>query len=85
MTDNRYGDTPLGKSVEEIEQEGGNLVNDARQGEAVRRDEAPVVPAVSTLQGSGVIAALRPGDLIERGSGAEDGTASTNRDSSENS
>ena len=29
MTDNRYGDAPLGKSVEEIEQESGNEIGRA--------------------------------------------------------
>ncbi|MFD1731137.1 hypothetical protein ACFSC4_08755 [Deinococcus malanensis] len=48
MTDssNRYGDQPLGKSVEEIEREGGNLENSPVQGEDRRRDDGLVVPAV---------------------------------------
>jgi hypothetical protein len=48
MTDNRYGDTPLGKSVEEVEGEAGNRVNSSLPGEA-RRDleaDAAFVPAV---------------------------------------
>ncbi|NTY00404.1 hypothetical protein [Deinococcus sp. JMULE3] len=85
MTDNRYGDAPLGKSVEEIQQESGNVVNSPATGEARRAEEAPVVPALVTGTGSGVIAAVRPDALIEPGSGADDGRDHQNRDSSEES
>lgn len=59
MTDNsnRYGDAPLGKSVEEVEQESGNLVNPPVEGEAVRAnmDAADmVVPAIPTGVASGM-------------------------------
>ncbi|CAM3836101.1 hypothetical protein [Deinococcus frigens] len=63
MTDshNRYGDQPLGKSVEDIEAEEGNRVNSSVPGEAVRRDqeEVGVIPAVAnsnTNTNPGVIA-----------------------------
>lgn len=85
MTDNRYGDAPLGKSVEEIEQESGNVVNSSVEGEARRAEEAPVVPALVTGTGSGVIAAVRPDALIESGDDADDGRARENRDASEES
>lgn len=85
MTDNRYGDAPLGKSVEEIEQESGNVVNSPVEGEARRAEEAPVVPALVTGTGSGVIAAVRPDALIESGDDADDGRARENRDASEES
>ncbi|MFC4637592.1 hypothetical protein [Deinococcus hohokamensis] len=56
MTDssNRYGDRPLGKSVEEVEREGGNLTNPPVPGELRRDDDAPVVPAVIGGNASGV-------------------------------
>ncbi|MBZ9714025.1 hypothetical protein [Deinococcus multiflagellatus] len=82
--DNRYGDAPLGKSVEEIEQEGGNLINDPRPGEARRDDDlAGVVPAVVNGTTSAVPAVVRPGALVEGGSGADDGRTREGRDSSE--
>ncbi|MBZ9751331.1 hypothetical protein GO986_08040 [Deinococcus sp. HMF7620] len=84
MTDDaRYGAAPLGKSVEEIEQESGNLTNDPREGEAVRRAEAAVVPAVVNGTTSGVPAVIRPDVLIDQSGGADDGRTVTNRDSSE--
>ncbi|MFC4424634.1 hypothetical protein [Deinococcus navajonensis] len=56
MTDssNRYGDQPLGKSVEEVEREGGNLTNSPVPGELHRDEDAPVVPAVIGGNASGV-------------------------------
>lgn len=62
MTDNsnRYGDAPLGKSVEEIEQESGNLVNPPAGGEAVRDDmdaAGLAVPVIPTGVASGMGAA----------------------------
>ncbi|WP_412026640.1 hypothetical protein [Deinococcus yunweiensis] len=87
MTDNsnRYGSEPLGKSVEEIEQESGNRVNSPLEGEAVRdrEDQTLVVPAVVNGNTSGVPGVLNPGGLVERGSGADDGTTRERRDSSE--
>ena len=39
MTENRYGDAPLGKSVEEVQDETGNRVNSPVEGEVVRDGE----------------------------------------------
>lgn len=100
-TDHRYGDAPLGKSVEEIEREGGNLVNSPVQGEDRRGDDGVPLAVPLGIAGSGVgapvagnfngsqvlptagligtDAGLRTGE----GSGADDGRAQDNRDSSE--
>ncbi|WP_084050840.1 hypothetical protein [Deinococcus hopiensis] len=57
-TDHRYGDAPLGKSVEEIEREGGNLVNSPVPGE--NRGDDGVLPVVipPAVAGTGVGAPL---------------------------
>ncbi|GAA0507375.1 hypothetical protein [Deinococcus depolymerans] len=84
MSDQPKDTTPLGRSVEAVEREGGNLINDPREGEALRRDQGPaVIPAVTNANTTGVIAAVAPADLIEPGSGPDDGTSTVNRDSSE--
>ncbi|EYB68389.1 hypothetical protein DEIPH_ctg025orf0279 [Deinococcus phoenicis] len=85
MTDsgNRYGNAPLGKSVEEIEQESGNLENSPVQGEQVRDQEGVAVPAIVNGNASSIPAIVNVDRLTEGGSGADDGTAPTNRDSSE--
>lgn len=87
MTDNsnRYGNEPLGRSVEEVEQESGNLANSPVEGEQVRRDQdtALVVPAVVNGNATGIPAAVTPGALVDRGGEASDGTTRENRDSSE--
>lgn len=83
MTDPLHDTTPLGRSVEDIERESGNLTNDPREGESRRRDETAVIPAVANANTTGMIAAVAPADLIEKGSGPDDGTSHTNRDSSE--
>ncbi|CAM4452369.1 hypothetical protein [Deinococcus marmoris] len=76
MTDNRYGDTPLGKSVKEVESEAGNRVNSPLPGEA-RRDleaDAAFIPAV-VGGGNLAVAALVVNDpdvLVEGGSGPDD-------------
>lgn len=77
MTDssNRYGDQPLGKSVEEIEREGGNLENSPVQGEDLRRDDGLVVPAVVGGITSGAPAAVVGAGLLTDRGGADDGTA----------
>ncbi|PIG98901.1 hypothetical protein [Deinococcus sp. UR1] len=76
--------SPLGRSVEAVERESGNLVNDPREGETLRRDQGPaVIPAVANANTTGMIAAVAPADLIEPGSGPDDGTSTVNRDSSE--
>ena len=76
---NRYGDEPLGKSVEQVEQESGNLVNSPVEGEEMRAREtaeALVVPAVPNANQTGTPAvAVNPGALIEGGQGADDGRA----------
>ncbi|BDP41231.1 hypothetical protein DAETH_12000 [Deinococcus aetherius] len=62
MTDseNRYGDTPLGRSVEEVEREGGNLENPpAADGELWQGDEI-ALPAVANANTSAVPAVLDP-------------------------
>ncbi|GAA5436265.1 hypothetical protein ACMT4L_06785 [Deinococcus sp. A31D244] len=83
MTDKLHDTTPLGRSVEDIERESGNLINDSREGESLRRDETAVIPAVANANTTGMIAAVAPADLIEKGSGPDDGTGTVNRDSSE--
>ncbi|GGR53469.1 hypothetical protein GCM10008959_13850 [Deinococcus seoulensis] len=83
MTDPLHDTTPLGRSVEDIERESGNLTNDPREGESMRRDETAVIPAVANANTTGMIAAVAPTDLIEKGSGPDDGTGTVNRDSSE--
>lgn len=76
---NRYGDEPLGKSVEEIERESGNLVNSPVEGETMRQREtaeALVVPAIPNANQTGTPAvAVHPGALMDTGSGADDGRA----------
>ena len=78
MTDNRYGDKPLGKSVEEVESEGGNRVNSSVPGEDRRElaDEVNFVPAVVSGGGgtSGTPVLVNPAALIEGGSGPQDRT-----------
>ena len=87
MTDqpNRYGNEPLGKSVEEVEQDSGNAANSPAEGETVRHDQDStlVVPAVVNSNTSGVPAVLNPTALVEDGGGADDGRGRENRDSSE--
>ncbi|WP_309572467.1 hypothetical protein [Deinococcus sp.] len=87
MTDNsdRYGSEPLGKSVEEVQQESGNITNSPVEGEAVRREEdaSLVVPAVVNANTSGVPAMVNMNRLVEGDAGADDGTRPGNRDSSE--
>lgn len=57
-SDHRYGDAPLGRSVEEIEREGGNLVNSPVPGE--NRNDDGIVPVVvpPAVAGTGVGAPL---------------------------
>ncbi|PNY81837.1 hypothetical protein [Deinococcus koreensis] len=87
MTDNsnRYGSEPLGRSVEEIEQETGNVTNSPVEGEAVRHaeDTTLVVPAVVNSNTSGIPALVNPDALTDGGGRADDGTTRENRDSSE--
>ncbi len=80
---NRYGSEPLGKSVEEVESESGNLVNSPVEGEQIRQADTAGIPAVIPSNGAGVPAIVNPGALIEPGSGAYDGTANTGRDTTE--
>ncbi|GMA13750.1 hypothetical protein E5F05_15325 [Deinococcus metallilatus] len=90
-SDHRYGDAPLGKSVEEIEQDSGNLVNSPVEGEEVRDGGGPdgllVPPILSGPSGTGMIPAIIDGGRVireaEDGSGADDGTDHPGRDSSE--
>lgn len=76
---NRYGDEPLGKSVEQVQRESGNLVNSPVEGEVRREQEDAemlVVPAVPNANQTGTPAvAVNPGALVEPGSGADDGRA----------
>lgn len=81
---NRYGNEPLGKSVEEVEAESSNTVNSPVEGEVMRARQDTVVPAVVNANTSGTPAVVvNPAGLIEGGSGPDDGTARPNRDSSE--
>lgn len=82
MTDNRYGDKPLGKSVEEVESEAGNRTNSSLPGEARRdlADEADFIPVVvsgGTGGSAGFPAVVNPDALIEKGSGPVDPTNET--------
>ncbi len=82
MTDNRYGDKPLGKSVEEVESQEGNRVNSPVPGEARRdlADEADFIPVVvsgGTGGSAGFPAVINPEALIEEGSGPVAPTAET--------
>ncbi|GBF06439.1 hypothetical protein DAERI_090025 [Deinococcus aerius] len=86
--DNRYGDAPLGRSVEEVEQDNTNRVNSPVPGEQVRDDDAlagvPVPPVLSGPAGTGMIPAVTDGGRVtDRGGDADDGTARENRDSTE--
>ncbi|MEW6421372.1 MAG: hypothetical protein AB1511_06565 [Deinococcota bacterium] len=89
--DHRYGEQPLGKSVEEVEAEGGNRLNSPVPGEQVREDELGaglvVPPVLSGPSGTAMIPAVMDGErLTERaddGSGPDDGNTPKNRDSSE--
>ncbi|MDB5044935.1 MAG: hypothetical protein JWQ08_985 [Deinococcus sp.] len=90
MTDNsnRYGTEPLGKSVEEVEQDAGNQVNSSVGGEDRRRDDETFVPAIVNGNASGVPAILNTNLLVDadgndRIGNANDGTNRENRDSSE--
>lgn len=98
MTDNsnRYGNEPLGKSVEEVEQDAGNRVNSPVEGEQRRDNDETFVPAiangnVSSVPGivggtaGGVPAILHTNLLtdIDDNNGANDRTTRENRDSSE--
>lgn len=82
-SDNRYGDAPLGKSVEEIQQESGNRVNSPVEGEQIRDQDAAALPAIVNGNGSSIPAVVNPGGLMEGGSGPNDGTQQPSRDSSE--
>lgn len=81
MTDNRYGSKPLGKSVEEVQEESGNRVNSPVEGEVVRAEQDKLIPAIVNGNATGTHAVINPDALIEPGSDAEDGTAQARRDS----
>ncbi|RJF73434.1 hypothetical protein D3875_19700 [Deinococcus cavernae] len=84
MTDNRYGNTPLGKSVEEVQDEAGNRINSPVEGEAVRANDEKLIPAVVNSNASGTpVGVLHPEALVEAGGSGDDGSARTNRDSSQ--
>lgn len=85
--------SPLGKSVEEVEQDSSNRVNSPVSSEE-RRDEdgIGIVPAVAPIGGvagtgvtSGVPAAIiNPGGMVDADqAGADDGRNNVDRDSSE--
>lgn len=97
MTDNsnRYGNEPLGKSVEEVEQAAGNVVNSPVEGEQRRDHDETFVPAIANSNATGVpaivggtaggIAAVLHTNLVADAddNSATDGTTRENRDSSE--
>lgn len=87
MTDNsnRYGSEPLGKSVEEIEQDSGNRINPSVGGEEVRHteDRNLVVPAIINGNQTGVPAVVNSHALVDHGGGADDDAHRGNRDTSE--
>ncbi|WP_019588676.1 hypothetical protein [Deinococcus apachensis] len=73
--DNRYGDTPLGRSVEEVEQEGGNLENSPVTGEDLRGGEGDhkvALPSVANANASVVPAVLDPEGMREEEGGGTD-------------
>lgn len=72
-SDNRYGDTPLGRSVEEVEREGGNLENPPAQDAELWNNDEIALPAISNANTSAVPAVLDP-DLTP------DGTVPGDRD-----
>lgn len=84
--DNRYGDAPLGRSVEQIEGDVGNRVNPAVPGEQVRDEEmlegVPIPPVLSGPSGTAMIPATPDGGRVTEGDGgtAADGTGRTTRD-----
>jgi hypothetical protein len=87
MTDppNRYGNEPLGKSVEEVENDSGNRVNPSVEGEQVRHDQdgAAVLPTVVNGTTSGVVPAiLHPDEMADDG-GAHDDARRRNTETSE--
>ncbi|WP_034384628.1 hypothetical protein [Deinococcus sp. YIM 77859] len=84
--DHRYGDEPLGKSVEELEQESGNRVNPPVPGEQVRDDGVPLIvpPVLSGPAGTAMIPAVHDGTLVtENQEDTASETPRTTRDSSE--
>lgn len=86
MTDTggKYGDQPLGKSVEEIERESGNVRQSPVEGEAQGGDGVVVVPAISNINETAVPGVIvNPGALVEPGAGPDDGRVRPARDSSE--
>ncbi|THF68194.1 hypothetical protein E7T06_17420 [Deinococcus sp. Arct2-2] len=99
MTDNsnRYGNEPLGKSVEEVEQDAGNVVNSSVEGEQRHDNDETFVPAIANGNATGVpaivggtaggIAAVLHTNLLTDVDGnhdsTNDGTTRENRDSSE--
>ena len=88
MTDNsnRYGNEPLGKSVEEVEQESGNLVNSPVEGEVQRAGEDTFVPVIANANATGVPGAIFSGGaLVDRTGTADDGSTSRSRDADESS
>ncbi|GGL70345.1 hypothetical protein GCM10010840_05520 [Deinococcus aerolatus] len=85
MTDNRYGDKPLGKSVEEVENEQGNRVNSPLPGENRRdldaaADFVPVVVSGGTGGSAGFPAVVNPDALTEDGGGSVDRPDQTRAD-----
>lgn len=77
MTGNRYGDAPLGKSVEEVEQESGNRENPAVTGEQARANDDTVVPAVMVGNSVGVPAIVDPDSTLARNTDAGGAGADT--------
>lgn len=86
MTDsgNRYGNEPLGKSVEEIEENSSNRVNSPVEGEQRRDEEGVAIPAIVNGNASSVPAIVNADQLVEDGSGRDDGTETNARDSQTN-
>ncbi len=88
MTDNsnRYGNEPLGKSVEEVEQESGNVVNSPVEGEVRRVNEETFVPVIANANATGVPGAIFNGSaMVDRTGTADDGSTSRTRDADESS
>lgn len=83
MTDNKYGDQPLGKSVEEVEAEAGNP---KAPGEVVRAEEdAAVIPAIVNANTSGTPGAVVNVDALMDQGGGPDNRVANNQPARENS
>ena len=88
MTDNKYGDAPLGRSIEDIEDESGNRENSSVQREDVGSHggmTAAIIPIPAGPSGGAVPAVIANPERVDgrSESGAADGQGGKQRDTSE--